>query len=98
MKTNSTKKRYWKIQGWDGTRKLFESKVGAGQITRNRMKELLRTLTAKISLNDTEIISSYAKKGTTIHYDHLIVQVLTGNRFAMSCGTNPIVIAVIEDE
>ena len=91
-------KRYWKIQGWDSTKKLFEFKVKLGQITENGMNDLLRALTAKYALDDSEIISSYAKKRTKIHSNYLEVQRLTGKKYTLSCGTNPYVIAVVEDE
>jgi len=93
---NST--RHWKIQGWDSFTKLFEHRIKVGQITQNKMEDLLRTLTAKIALNEEEIICSYSKKGTKIHHDYLIVQYLEGNKYTLSCGTNPYVIAVVEDE
>ena len=90
--------RYWKIQGWDSTEKLFEFKVKRGQITENGMTDLLRALTAKYALDDLEIISSYAKKRTKIHSNLLDVQRLNGKKYMLSCGTNPYVIAVVENE
>jgi hypothetical protein len=93
---NST--RYWKIQGWDNLNKLFEYKIKVGQITENKIKDLLQTLTARIALSEEETIYSYAKKGTRIYSDYLVVQNLEGNKYTLSCGSNPYVIAVIEDE
>jgi len=95
MPTASPKKKIWEIQGWDSTTLLFQYTLGAGQINESRMAELLRALTAKISLNEQEIISSYVKKGTQAHQDHLQVQRLNGNTFQLSCGTNPYVTATI---
>jgi len=66
--------KYWKIQGWDSTNLLFEYKVKLGQITEKNMKLLLKTLTAKYSLSDQEIISCYAKKRTKIYSNYLDVQ------------------------
>lgn len=90
--------RYWKIQGWDSTTKLYEYKIKVGQITENGMKELLRALTAKLALTESEIIASYAKKGTRIRQNYLEVQVPSGRKYTLSCGTNPYTIAVVEDE
>ena len=90
--------RYWKIQGRDGTDLLFERKVLLGQITENNMKLLLKTLTAKISLTEDEIIGSYAKKGTKIHLDHLEVKYMLGGPYMLSCGSNPYVIATVEND
>lgn len=91
-------KRYWKIEGWHSANKIFEYKVKHGQITENRMKELLRALTAKHALTESEIISCYTKKGTRIHSDLLEVQRLSGKKYTLSCGTNPYIIAMVEVE
>ena len=73
---------------------FFERNVGIGQITQNRMKELLRALTAKFSgLNEAEIIGGYAKKRTTIHNDLLEVRIKSDKTFIMSCGADPHFIA-----
>jgi len=45
------------------------------------MEELIRTLTAKVALNESEIVSSYAKKGTKAFFDHLEVKYLEGKAF-----------------
>ena len=95
-KTNQ--KQYWKITGYDGLSTLFEHKIYTGQISENKLKELLKALTSKISLSEEEIISSYANKGTKIYFNHLEVQSLEGNKPMYSCGTNPYVTAVIEYE
>ena len=97
MKQKGSRK-YWKIQGWDGAERLFEHKIYVGQITLRQLFELLKALTAKISLNEDEIISSYAKKGTKAYLNYLEVQHLEGKKFMYSCGTNPFVTAVVENE
>ena len=90
------KKRYWKIQGWDSTTKLFEHKIAVGVVP--DIKILLKVLTAKVALTEEEIISSFVKKGTKSHCDHLVIQNLQGNKFMWSCGSNPYVIAVVEEQ
>ena len=92
----TTHKKIWEIQGWNSTKLLFQCTIGVGQITQTKMEELIRTLTAKIVLNESEILSSYAKKGTKAYFDHLEVQYLEGKAFQMSCGTNPYVIATVK--
>ena len=89
-------RRYWKIQGWDGTTLLFERKVLAGQVTDRSMKMLLRALVAKISLTEDEIINSYAKKNTKIYHNHLEVKHLGVESCKLICGDNPYVIATVE--
>jgi len=90
-------KKYWKIQGWDGTNLLFERKVLLGQVTERSMKELLRTLTARIALSEDEIISSYAKRRTKTYYNHLEVTRPKAGSFMLSCGDGPFVTATVEN-
>lgn len=90
-------KQYWKIQGLDGTNLLFERKILCGQITEKSMKEILRTLVAKVSLSEDEIISSYAKKRTTIYANHLDVSRSRGGPYMLTYGNNPYVIATVEN-
>ena len=97
MATRNEKK-YWRIQGWDGSSLLFERKVLFGQITECSMKNLLRTMVAKLSLDEDEIISSYAKKRTKIYFNHLEVNRNRGGPYGFTCGNNPYVTAVIEKE
>ena len=91
-------KRVWKIQGWDGTTQLFEHEIYVGQIGALKLQDLIKVLTCKISLTEKEIISNYANKGTKAYSNHLVVEHMEGNKFMYSCGTNPYVIAVAEDE
>ena len=95
MKRKSDKK-IWVIQGFDGTTKLFEHTIDVGQISAPKLQELLKTLTAKISLTEREIIRDYAKRGTRAHTSFLEVTHLQGGKFGYSCGTNPYVIAIAE--
>lgn len=98
MSNSKKNKRYWLIQGYDGLNRLFEYKIYVGQITENSLKELLKVLTSKLSLSESEIISSYAKKGTKAHQNFLEVQRLQGEKYMYSCGSNPYVTATIHQE
>lgn len=89
---------HWKIQGWDGTTKLFEHRINVGQITDKRMNDLIKVVAAKISLSEHEIISGYAKKGTKAYSNYLEVQKLEGEKYMLSCGTSPYVTAVVVRE
>ena len=91
-------KAYWIIRGMNSLSVLYEHKIYFGQITRRQLEELLKTLTAKISLTEKEIISSYAKKRTKAHSNFLEVKYMEGSKFMCSCGTNPYVTAHIEYE
>jgi len=89
-------RRYWVIQGWDGSEMIFERKVLCGQITENSMKLLLRALVSKMSLNFNEIINSHAKRNTKIFTNHLQVNYSNGKHYMLTCGDNPYAIATVE--
>ncbi|MCO7226002.1 hypothetical protein [Pleionea sp. CnH1-48] len=90
--------RYWFIEGYDGPLKVFEKKVKFGYITDNQMRELLKALTAKASLDDDEIIGAYCKRNTKIANNLLIVTCNSSeSHYTLTCGTNPFFMAnVIE--
>jgi hypothetical protein len=67
-------KRQWLIRGFDGLTKIFETKVSVGQLTDDQMKQMLKALTAKAGLEYREIVGAYAKRGTKIANDLLMVQ------------------------
>lgn len=93
------KKRYWKITGWDSTKKLFEYEVPIGLITMKSMEQLLKALAAKY-LDEYEIISCYTKKRTKLHLELLEVKKSADHinrRTTFSCGINPYVVALVEE-
>lgn len=90
-------KQFWKIQVYDGLTSLYEQKVLFGQITESSMSNLLRVLVAKHSLNENEIIGSFAKRRTKIHNDLLEVKRLRGEAYGYTCGDNPYATAVVEN-
>ncbi|MDD2801006.1 MAG: hypothetical protein PHE96_06060 [Methylococcales bacterium] len=92
------KKKYWKIQGWDSFTLLFEHRISVSHISENRLRELIKVLTSKISLSEKEIISSYANKGTKSYLNHLEITHSSVNKYMYSCGENPYVTAEIEHE
>ena len=91
-------RRYWIIRGWDGTSLLYEHEINVGQISVRKLKGLLKVLASKISLSESEIISSYANRGTNAYSNFLEVQYQEGRKFMYSCGTNPYVTAELETE
>jgi hypothetical protein len=95
--TASRVTQFWKIQIYDGLNVLYERKVLFGQITESSMSDLLRVLVAKHSLNESEVIGSFAKKRTKIHNNLLEVKRLTGGPYGYTCGENPYAIAVVEN-
>jgi len=79
---------YWLIEGFDSTHKIYERRVGAGQLTENQARALLRTLVAKAGLTFDEIVGAYAKKRTRIANVHLDVH-RDGPYPVFWCGDNP---------
>jgi hypothetical protein len=89
--------RHWLIRGYDRTKLIFQMRVGLNQLSDKQMKDLLRTLTAKASLQFSEIVGAYAKRRTKIANDLLHVHQDTAQPTYM-CGTNPHFVASVIDE
>jgi hypothetical protein len=87
---------YWRLQGFDSDRLIFEKKVLIGAFTNNQIRDLLRALTAKASLTYEEIVGAYAKRKTQIANDLLEVH-QDGPYSAFSCGSNPHFVADVVD-
>jgi hypothetical protein len=83
-------KRQWLIRGFDGLTKIFEIKISVGQLTDDQMKQMLKALTAKAGLEYREIVGAYAKRGTKIANDLLIVhRDSTTATFTVSASCSP---------
>jgi hypothetical protein len=93
----SKNKCYWRICGYDGLIQIFERTVGLGQFNENQIKQLLMTLAAKEGLKHDEIVGAYAKRGTRIANDLLIVHKEFRYR-TYWCGDDPHFVASVVDE
>ena len=92
------KQRYWHIEGYNSTTKIFNKKVKVGCFSENKIKSLLMTLAAKAGLNFNEIVGAYAKKNTKISNELLSIQ-KDGSYPVYMCGDNPHFLArVISDK
>jgi hypothetical protein len=81
--------RYWSIRGYNGTDKIYEKQIKAGIVTEQNLKLLLKTLLAKESLTNDEIVGSYAKNGTSIKNQLLDVRLdATATHYTYSCGSS----------
>jgi hypothetical protein len=78
-------KRYWRIEGYDSTRRIFKTRVELGQFTDSQIKGVLRALVAKAGLTDDEIVGAYAKRRTKIANDLLCVH-HDSLHFTYMCG------------
>ena len=90
-------KLFWRIRGHDGFKTTFEMRVEVGQLTRNQINHVLRTLAAKAGLSDTEIVGAYAKRKTTIANG--LLDVHRDSKYpTYSCGGGAVFTASVVDE
>lgn len=85
-------KRYWEVTVWDSAKQLKQFNIPVGQITPEKLQELLRALTAKHSLTDEETVKCFLKRNTKSYLPHLeIHKDINDSLRTMSymCGTNP---------
>ena len=87
---------YWRIQGFDGLKSIFKTRVKLGQFTKDQIKDLLRALTAKAGLTFTEIVGAYATRRTKIANDLLRVHKDSAH-YTYMCGSNPHFAACVVD-
>jgi len=97
-------KRFWRIQVFDSLSPLFETTIPASRITSNELDALLRTLTAKHSLDDDEIVNAHLRrrprKNTSKPHPPRPLDVRWSNSTVLmgTCGENPHVVATAVDE
>lgn len=89
--------RYWKIEGYDSTKRIYEKKIPIWYIGEVRIKVLLKCLSAKAGLNFDEIVGAYARKNSRISNTHLHVM-RDGPYPTYFCGSNPTFTARIINE
>ena len=89
------KQKYWHIKGYDSQTKIYDQKVKIGCFSESQIKNLLKALAAKSGLDFDEIVGAYAKKGTKISNDLLLIQ-KDGHYPIYSCGGNPVFIARVD--
>jgi hypothetical protein len=90
--------KYWHIEGYESTTKIYDRKVKVGFFSENQIRNLLKALAAKAGLTFDEIVGAYAKKKTMIFNDLLSIQ-KEGPHPVYMCGDNPSFIArvIVED-
>jgi len=87
----------WKIEGYDSLTKIYEKEFKAGCITEKQIQAVLQSLVAKAGLDFDEIVGAYAKRGTNIANDLLLVQ-RDGPYPRFMCGDNPYFTARVIDK
>lgn len=58
--------RYWLIRGFDSNKLIFEAKISTGQISRDKLEQLLKALAGKAGLSFEEMVAAYAKRRTRV--------------------------------
>lgn len=91
-------KRFWKIRGYDGNRKVFEQTVSAGSLSEPEMTALLKHLASR-HLSEDEVVSASLRRNAKDYVGHLEIQRNTGRKYAlMTTGSDRHYIAVIVDD
>jgi hypothetical protein len=90
--------KFWRIVGYDSSTEIFQKLVPVGRMSQNQMKETLRVLAAKAGLTCDEVVDCYMKKNAKGYRTLLDVQVDSGPKFSMSCGSNPYFIASVVEK
>jgi len=78
----------WRIEGFNGIEKIYEEDIKLGIFTENMIQNLLQTLTAKASLDYSEIIGALARRKSK-RSNELLKVARHGPKPQYSCGDNP---------
>ena len=87
-------KRFWKIEGYDGTDRTFEKLVPANSLTDRGVIALLQRLSAR-HLDEDEVVSSSLRQKAPGYALLLEPQISRGDRRTISVGSNPFYVASI---
>ncbi len=82
------KEKYWSIEGFDSTERIFHVTVPAASYSEKQIQLLLQMLAAKDGLTYQEIVGAVARRGTKIAND--LLEVHHEKPYPQySCGENP---------
>jgi hypothetical protein len=82
------KQKFWKIEGYDGAKRIFEKEVRFGYFSENQIRCLLKAMASKTGLELDEMIGAYASKNAKISNALLEVHRDQSNS-TYSCGESP---------
>jgi len=92
----------WRIQGFDGLTKIYESHVPLAQLSDERVRALLMTLVARAGLTYDEIVEAYSLKRRNTRRPSIANTLLKvqrdGLRSRFTCGKNPFFVASIVEK
>jgi hypothetical protein len=89
LKMNKSKvTRYWRIEGYAGTDRKFETVIPEGALSEAEVKRLLQRLASR-HLSDEEVVSASLRKNVRDYQPHLEIHKNTGGSYAlMTTGTD----------
>ncbi|ACT59954.1 hypothetical protein [Hirschia baltica] len=88
-------KRWWQIEGFDGTKSIFKIRVPVHLLGEKQAEEVLRRLVSQHLSKDEIIGASLNRKDKR---STLLDVKRTSLPFVLSCGENPFYVARIETE
>jgi len=80
---------YWHIEGYEGTRRIFECQVSYSHFSGSQIDAVLMALAAKGGLTYDEIINAYASAKAPTKNGLLHVHRSFGPRPTYTCGDDP---------
>jgi hypothetical protein len=86
---------YWKIVGYQGTKKIFEDYVPLGSLSDKEMATALRVLAARAGLTLGEIVESCLRRNSKRYKPLLEVRGESQGKFILTCGENPYFVASV---
>jgi hypothetical protein len=94
----TTPKRFWQIDGWDSTSRIFGMSVPFGYLSERAVEHLLQILVAKNGLSNEEMVAACCNRRACIRSSLLEVQRSSQPPFALRCGENPHFIATVHTD
>ena len=79
---------HWHIQGFEGTKQIFDLKVKRSELGEKKLKALLMALTARSGHSYDEIVGSYVHPRSRLANDLIRVH-KDGLHPVYVCGTDP---------
>ena len=94
MKKVKSIHKVWRIKGYNGCSEIYKEDIPTGLLTENQLQVLLQTLTAKASLDYSEIIGALVRRKSKRSND--LLQVTHHKpKPVYTCGENPHFIASV---
>ena len=80
--------RVWRVEGFNGLNRIYKEDINIGLLTEKRIQLLLQTLTAKASLDYSEIVGALVRRRSK-RANSLLEVTHYKPKSEYSCGQNP---------